>query len=396
MRKIKIWSSLLLVIGLSSPNILFAASCEYNILNEWNSGFTAQVKITNNSSEPIDGGSVSWSYTDGSTIPQAWDAQLSGAAPYVASNYSYNANIPPNGSTTFGFNGNKASQGGDAQIPVLGGICSPLPVNQPPVAVISAVPAQGNVPLTVTFNANGSSDLENANLSYRWDFGNGDISTDAIVTRDFTQVGTYPVSLTVNDGQLDSAEVVTTVVATAQPVESPLYTLDSANSSLYFVSSKKTHVLENHFFTDLSGSISDLGNASLSINLSSAETGIAVRNQRLRDLLFEVGTFSEAVASLPVDLVSLNAQAIGTTRTENISATLDLHGVVAAIDTEVAVTKLSDTKILVRNTSPILISAGDYNLTAGVDALRNIANLDVISYTVPVNFTLLFNTTPAQ
>jgi len=153
------------------------------------------------------------------------------------------------------------------------------------------------------------------------------------------------------------------------------YVLDSANSSLYFVSTKQTHVVENHHFTDLSGAISESGDASLSV----------------RDLLFEVGLFSEARVTLPVNLERLAAQTVGSAQSQGITASLNLHGVIAAIDTEVIVTKLSDSKIMVQNASPILIDAGDFNLRGGIDALRNIANLDVISYAVPVNFTLLFS-----
>ncbi len=168
------------------------------------------------------------------------------------------------------------------------------------------------------------------------------------------------------------------------------YALDTEKSSLYFVSTKQIHVVENHHFTDLSGSISDTG-ANLIINLSSVETGVEIRNQRLRDLLFEVNAFNEARVSLPVDLNNLAAQTIGSTQTRNSSATLSLHGVSSDIDAELLVTKLSDSTIMVQNAAPILLGAGDYNFTNGIDALRNIANLDVISYTVPVNFTLLFN-----
>lgn len=170
------------------------------------------------------------------------------------------------------------------------------------------------------------------------------------------------------------------------------YALDSENSSLYFVTTRQTHDIENHFFRDLSGSISSNGQATLNINLGSVETGVATRNQRVRDLLFEVGTFSQATVTLPVDLARLSSQASGSAETQAVSATLDLHGVFSNIDTELVITRLSDTTIMVQNASPILIRAGDFNLTSGIDTLRNLANLDVISYTVPVNFTLLFST----
>lgn len=389
---------LLFVIGLAISEATFAASCDYKILSEWNTGFTGEVTILNDSSETIDEWTVSWTYSDDSTIPQVWNAELTSTDPFTATNVAHNGTIPANSSTNFGFNGNKASPGVGAEIPELGGICSQgTPVNQPPVADISADPTQGNIPLNVTFSASGSSDPENSALSYRWDFGDGDISTEAVATHTFDQEGSYSVSLTVNDGELDSTEVFTTIVATDEPVGEPdSYVLDPENSSLYFVSTKQTHVVETHQFTNLYGGISSGGEASLVINLGSVETGIDIRNQRMRDLLFEVEIFSEAVITLPVNLASLDTQAVGSTLAESISATMDLHGVSAAVDTEVAITKISDSQIMVQNVSPILIQAADYDLTGGIDALRTIANLAIISYAVPVNFTLLFNTQEAQ
>ena len=85
-------------------------------------------------------------------------------------------------------------------------------------------------------------------------------------------------------------------LATAQ------YSLDSENSSLYFVSTKNTHIPENHHFTDLTGSISQSGEARLTINHSSVETGIALRNERVRNFLFEVNNFATATVTLSVSL----------------------------------------------------------------------------------------------
>ena len=100
-------------------------------------------------------------------------------------------------------------------------------------------------------------------------------------------------------------------------------------------------------------------------------------------------SFSDAVATLPVDLEDLAAQEVGSTQKESVSAMLDLHGVSVAIDTELSITKLSDSQLMVQNVSPILIDAEDFDLTGGIEMLRNLANLPVISYSVPVNFTQL-------
>ncbi len=403
MKKNLLLSSLLLVSGLSATPSVFAATCEYNILSEWGAGFTAQVRIVNDSPQQIDGWSVSWSYTDGTNVPRTWDAALSGNNPYVARNMSYNRRIAPNASLTFGFNGYKAVRGSKAEIPSLGGICATQPPsNEAPVAVINANPGSGVAPLRVNFDGTASSDADNDSLTYRWDFGNGDTSNQAVVSRTFERAGRYSVSLTVNDGQVESTRVFTTITATEpapQPDPEPQpngMVLDPQASSLYFVSTKQINASETHEFTDISGAITADGQASLRLNLSSIESGIAVRNQRMRDFLFEVATYPDALVTLPVDLAGLMAQDVGSTVTQAITATLDLHGVAAAIDTEVTVTKLSATSVLVQNVAPILISAGDYNLDVGIDRLRNIANLRSIGYTVPVNFTLMYNTQAAR
>ena len=168
------------------------------------------------------------------------------------------------------------------------------------------------------------------------------------------------------------------------------YTLDSSNSSLYFVSTRNLHDPETHFFTNLNGGINEAGEASLIIDLSSVETGVDLRNERIRTSLFEVDLFSNAVVSLPVDLSTLGSQTIGSVVTQSINAELDLHGVSAAVNTDVVITKLSDSQFMVQNANPILIDANDYDLVRGINVLRGLANLNEIGYTVPVNFTLLF------
>ena len=48
---------------------------------------------------------------------------------------------------------------------------------------------------------------------------------------------------------------------------------------------------------------------------------------------------------------------------------------------------------MVQNISPVLIKAADYALGTGIEALRDIAGLNAIGHTVPVDFTLYFETT---
>ena len=394
MSNINLWRSFLLFIPLGCSGVLHAASCQYNVESEWSAGFTASVTITNDTNESIDSWSTSWEYSDGSTVSQAWNASLSGSGPYVASSNSYNASIAPSASVTFGFNGTKGANNAPAEIPTLAGTCSSdTAVNQQPVASSSLSTTQGTIPFDVTFDASNSSDPEGSALTYLWEFSDGETSTEAVVVKSFSQAGSYSASLTVNDGELDSAAVVTTVVASDESADPIAYNLDASKSSLHYVTTKQTHVVETNHFDTLSGSISQDGIATLIIDLNSVETNIDIRDERMRDIVFETSVFSSlGTVTLPVDLDDLSAMAIGTSDTQTITADMNLHGVDAVVTTDVVITKLSASNLLVQSVTPMLIQADTFDLIPGIEALREIANLTVISYTVPVNFTLFFNT----
>lgn len=392
MSNVIFWRSFLLIFTLSCSGALRAASCEYNVVNEWTSGFTGSIVITNDSDSALNDWSVSWGYSDGSIVTQAWNTVLSGTGPYIATNYSYNGVIAPNDSVTFGFNGTKGVAGTPAEVPVLAGICSNAPLNQRPVASSSASVLEGYIPFDVTFDASNSTDPDNDSLTYLWDFGDGETSTSVVVTKSFSQAGTFSVSLTVNDGQLDSLPVVTTIIANEEPAEPAAYLLNGSDSALHFVSTKNTHIIETHHFDNLSGFISESGVATLVIDLNSVESNIDIRNERMRNILFETGAFPEATVTLPVDVDELSSMAVGTMDTQTIVADVNLHGVASVVTTDVVITKLSNSALLVESVSPLLIQASMFDLVTGIDALKDIANLAVISYTVPVNFTLFFNT----
>ncbi|MEM8941929.1 MAG: YceI family protein, partial [Pseudomonadota bacterium] len=73
-----------------------------------------------------------------------------------------------------------------------------------------------------------------------------------------------------------------------------------------------------------------------------------------------------------------------------ISPQINLHGAVLLKDVQVRISKLSDSELLVQNTAPILIDATLFGMDAGIETLRELAGLDVISFAVPVNFHLRF------
>ena len=78
------------------------------------------------------------------------------------------------------------------------------PSNGAPVAVASADQPVGQAPHQVRFSAAGSSDPDGDPLSYAWDFGDGQSSSEASPTHTYTAAGNYDATLTVSDGNGES------------------------------------------------------------------------------------------------------------------------------------------------------------------------------------------------
>ncbi|MER6384790.1 glycoside hydrolase family 6 protein [Streptomyces sp. NPDC001250] len=80
-------------------------SVDYKVQNQWDTGFTAAVTITNNAAVKSSW-SLKWSYAGNQQVTSGWNAQItqSGAAVTVA-NESYNNTLASGGSVSFGFNG---------------------------------------------------------------------------------------------------------------------------------------------------------------------------------------------------------------------------------------------------------------------------------------------------
>lgn len=92
-----------------------------------------------------------------------------------------------------------------ASIVLFAAACAPMPPggggggNLNPIAVASATPTSGNAPLTVNFDAAGSSDPNGTIVSYAWNFGNGTSGTGITATAVYTAGGVYTAVLTVTD-----------------------------------------------------------------------------------------------------------------------------------------------------------------------------------------------------
>ncbi|OMH26592.1 YceI family protein [Motiliproteus sp. MSK22-1] len=167
--------------------------------------------------------------------------------------------------------------------------------------------------------------------------------------------------------------------------------LNPTDSDFNFSSIKKNHVYESHTFNRYQGSISDSGDAVLELDLTSVSTGIEIRDQRMQSMLFDTAKFPSAKYQVSLDAASLDSLKAGERKQLKIEGTLSLFGIEKAQPATLNVFKLSDERIQVSTAKPIALKAADFGLDGGVEALRKIANLPVISLVIPVNFSLVFD-----
>ncbi|MFE6194326.1 glycoside hydrolase family 6 protein [Streptomyces sp. NPDC057838] len=78
---------------------------DYKIQNQWSTGFTAAVTLTNNSAAKSSW-SLKWSYAGNQKVTSGWNAKVSqSGADVTAANESYNAQLATGASVSFGFQG---------------------------------------------------------------------------------------------------------------------------------------------------------------------------------------------------------------------------------------------------------------------------------------------------
>jgi hypothetical protein len=86
----------------------------------------------------------------------------------------------------------------------------------PPTAAATVTPENGKVPLPVQFDSTGSGDLDGT-VTYLWDFGDGNTSTDASPSHVYTSAGTFIATLTVTDDDFLTTTAKDERVAAFQP-----------------------------------------------------------------------------------------------------------------------------------------------------------------------------------
>lgn len=167
--------------------------------------------------------------------------------------------------------------------------------------------------------------------------------------------------------------------------------VDNDASRVSFVTTKAGQVAEVHRFKAIDGMIDNAGNVTVNLDLSSVDTLIPIRDERMRDILFEVAEFPKATLTGKVENSALSGLSDGDTTTMTVEGSLSMRGQTLPITFDFHVAKLSPSRIVVSTLQPVIVNASQVDLADGVEELREVAGLPSISPAVPVSAVLTFD-----
>lgn len=167
------------------------------------------------------------------------------------------------------------------------------------------------------------------------------------------------------------------------------WTLVGERSQLNFVTTKANHVAETHGFDRLSSSVNAEGKVTLTIDLTSVNTKIDIRDERMREMLFETAKYPTATLTAQIAPAALAIKA-GEQSKVDIAGKLNLHGKTVDVNSTAIVTKLGNGEVSVISAGPILLTANSVGLVEGVEKLREVAGLNTISYSVAITYALTY------
>ena len=175
----------------------------------------------------------------------------------------------------------------------------------------------------------------------------------------------------------EQAEKPTTVVQAVN------WKLNPNESTFSFITTKNKTITEQHSIDFSSGTVNKNNELSLELDLSTVDTGIEIRDQRMKDLLFEVDTYPTALitANLPDQLILFEPN--------DIEFELNLHGFSQKLTASVMIQSVGE-QLVVTNFMPVKVMGKDFGLDDALNQLTKIAGLQSINYDVEADFKLTF------
>lgn len=167
------------------------------------------------------------------------------------------------------------------------------------------------------------------------------------------------------------------------------WTLDGHASHLAYGSIKKDTVGEVNSFSRLKGTVDADGQANVTIDLTSLETYIDIRNERMQEHVFRGAGEAQLTAQLDMDEVA--SLGVGEMAVVDVEGALSLLGATVELDLEMLVVRLAENRVMALSNDMVFVGTEELGVEAGIDKLMEIAKLPGITRTAPVTLRLVFS-----
>lgn len=144
-------------------------------------------------------------------------------------------------------------------------------------------------------------------------------------------------------------------------------------------------------FKKFRGGLSAKGQMELTIELASVDSGIAIRDERLTTLFWNVA--AQPTVSFAGQLSNDDMKKIAVGKEPMVvmvAGQLTMAGQSKPVTAQLQVTFVNK-KLHVSTRQPIVVKADEFGLTTGAEALRAIMGLNYLSTSVPVTFSLVLD-----
>jgi OmpA-OmpF porin, OOP family len=180
--------------------------------------------------------------------------------------------------------------------------------------------------------------------------------------------------------------------ANAQDFLNQDWVLDPGRSHVYMQTEKLDAVIERHQFTHVEGGVSRDGSATIKVDLGTIDTGVDLRNVRMRFLLFETFRFPLAEITTRLDKSKLQGLTGRSPVRYPLVLSVNMHGIANQIETFVWITRTSETTVSVTSIDPIVVSAESFGFTRNVGKLSDAMGGIRIVPSASITFDLVFGT----
>ncbi|MCL9779981.1 YceI family protein [Vibrio sp. S4M6] len=161
------------------------------------------------------------------------------------------------------------------------------------------------------------------------------------------------------------------------------YQLDPKLSSINFATIKKQYIVESATINQLAGTLDDKGTFQITVDLNSVQTGVPIRDTRLKEMFFETAKYPSVQIAGNINLTKSPKQL-------SVPAKVTWFGKTLPIDFPVVIVD-GDDYVMASSYSPVIINAASFGIPAeNLAKLSNAVGGIKISNQVPLNFVLVF------